>query len=472
MLMSNTPKVSIILVNYNGKKFLPQCLTSLQELNFPKLQREIIMVDNNSKDLSIKYIRENFPEVRIVESKVNLGFAGGCNLGVRESKGKYVVLLNNDTRVDKEWLSALVESIESNPRVAAVNSKLLLYYPFIELSISSDIHLRSEFTPSINFQSVGVVIENLVLSNKALQGLILYKSGFYEKEVGFVNARWTTGQASILVPCDPNQDGVSFTMTIRSEKSNSSLKTAFLIRLGEKVLVNEMMSSHEVKQFTISLTSKEVINNFLYEVQNTGVVVFKQGFGRDRGAVVKGGAQFYELDKLFYQKRAELQAFSGASVIIRKNIYEQLNGFDESFFMYYEDVDLSLRMKRMGWRILFEPKSIAYHIHSGSSGEWSSLFIYHVEKNHLAVLVKHFPLSIIIREFIRYFSIFILSILKMCKWRLKEHWELYDEWREMVGVRYRVINWIISNFLQLTLKRLIFNRRGKKNIFQVYDELY
>lgn len=467
------PLVSVVIPNYNGKKFLSECFSALSKIDFPKDKYEVILVDNNSTDLSVKYTKENFPNVKIVESVTNLGFAGGCNLGVKNSLGKYVALLNNDTHVDVGWLKYLVKTIQSDKKIAVVNSKLFLYYPFVEIIIRSDIHLKSEFIDSINFQSVGILLENVVLGNYYLQRLVRYKSGFYEKEEGIITTRWTTGEGCILIPCDPNAHEQTVTLTVRAEKSNSNLKTQISILCGGVEMVSDKLSSFEVKQYTVRLKTSEVTSSFVYAVQNSGLIVFKSGYGRDRGAVA-GTVQghFYELDSPFYNKRAELNAFSGASALIDKNVFVTLGGFDESFFMYYEDLDLSLRMKRMGWRIVYEPRSLVYHIHSGSSGEWSALFLYNVEKNRLATLVKHFPATVVAREFIWYFFLVFLTMLKVIKWRFKEHWELYDDWREKLGIRLRVILWIFTNFILFINKRIVFTSQGKKTVKQIYDGLY
>lgn len=468
----NIPKVSIILVNYNGKAYLGECFSSIFNLEFPRQKYEVIMVDNDSKDTSVKFVRDNFPQVQILESDKNLGFAGGCNLGVDFAKGEYVVLLNIDTKVEKRWLNFLVGRLEADDKTVAVNSKILLYFPFVELSITSDVYMRSEFTNSVNFQPVGVLVENVLLNYPALQNLVRYRKGFYDKEKGIIPARWTKGEATILIPCDPRIESLNLTMTIRSEKSSSNLKTKIVVKIEDQELISDNLKSYEVKQYSITLKTEDIKRHFLYAVQNSGVAVFKNGYGRDRGAVVKDKTQFYEIDNSFYDNPVEVNAFCGASVIIRKKLYKKVGGFDESYFMYYEDVDLSLRFKRMGYEILYEPKSVVYHIHSASSVEWSPLFVYNVEKNRLATLLKHFPLKVFIIELFWYLVLWGSSVLKVIKWRLREHWELYDEWKEKLECRTSVLGWILMNFLPIFKKRMKLNSQDKKSLGRVYKTLY
>jgi GT2 family glycosyltransferase len=472
-MISIIPRISIIIVNYNGKDFLEECLNSVQKINFPKNDYEIIVVDNNSKDTSVDYIKKNFSKVQVIENEVNLGFAEGCNLGVNSSKGKYIVFLNTDTKVDPSWLTYLVNRIESDKKIAAVNSKMYLYYPFIPLSIDSDIFMRSEFTNSVNFQPVGVLIENVFLKDQRLQHLVRYSKGFYDKEKGLIPVQWTNGSAIILFPLNPKNELTEFTITIRSEKSSSNLKTKVRVKIGETILVEDTLRSYEVKQYNLSLKTTDLNNYFLYAVQNSGVVVFKHGLGRDRGAVVKTDhTNFYELDNIFFKKPCEIISFCGGSTLIKKDIFLKAGGFDESFFMYYEDVDLSLKLKRLGWKIYYEPKSVVHHIHAGVSGEWSTFFTFNSEKNHLAVVLKHFPASVFVKQFFLYIVLWIISILRMFRWRIKEHWELFDEWRDKVECRTNVILWVCSNMVQLIQKRLQINKTQKVSMKEIYQKLY
>lgn len=472
-MISKIPIASVIIVNFNGKYYLEECLYSLLKLDFPKDNYEIIVVDNNSTDTSVAFVKINFPEIKIIESKDNLGFSGGCNLGVSYANGKYIVFLNTDTKVDPKWLTFLVKRIESDKNIAAVNSKIYLYYPFIPLTIHSDVYMRSEFTNSINFQPVGILLENIIMKDGRLQNLVRYSTGFYNKENETIPVRWTKGDATLLLPHDPHNEKMQFTITIRSEKSNSDLKTKVTVKLGDKILIEDNLRSFEIKQYSISLKLSEIKKYFLYAIQNSGVVVFKNGFGRDRGAVVETNhTQFYELDSKFFNKPCEVISFCGGSAILRKDLFIKEGLFDPSFFMYYEDVDLSLKFQRKGLKVFYEPKSIVYHIHAGTSEEWSPLFTFNVEKNRLAVILKHFPIHVFIKEIIVYLIFCAVSIMKMFKWRLKENWELFDEWKEKVEYRMKVVLWVVSNMLQLIKKRLIINKNQSLPIKEIYNKLF
>jgi GT2 family glycosyltransferase len=118
----NGPAVSIIIVNWNGRDFLPACLAALERQTFRDF--ETILVDNGSTDGSQELLREHYPWVRLVELPVNTGFSGGNNAGLQQATGRYVVVLNNDTEAEPGWLAELVRVAEANPRAGQVGCRI------------------------------------------------------------------------------------------------------------------------------------------------------------------------------------------------------------------------------------------------------------------------------------------------------------------------------------------------------------
>jgi len=118
------PLVSIIIVNWNGKHFLDSCLKSIMANTYYQ-NYEIIIVDNNSIDGSVQFIIENYPKIKIIQNSSNVGFGKANNIGVNQSKGEYIVFLNNDTQVMPNWLTPLVALVESNYHIAIVGSKIV-----------------------------------------------------------------------------------------------------------------------------------------------------------------------------------------------------------------------------------------------------------------------------------------------------------------------------------------------------------
>jgi len=119
---SNAPKVTILIPNYNGKKWLTQCLTTVEKSTYPN--KEILVVNNGSTDDSAEFLKKNYPDVRVIEIKRNRGYAGANNFGIKYAKGKYVLFLNNDTQVTQNFLEPLVNKIESDKSIGAVQPQI------------------------------------------------------------------------------------------------------------------------------------------------------------------------------------------------------------------------------------------------------------------------------------------------------------------------------------------------------------
>lgn len=121
----NYPRVSIVTINYNQLQVTCELLSSLRNVTYPDV--EIIIVDNFSEEDPSAIISQNYPEVKLIRSQRNLGFAGGNNLGINASTGKYLLFLNNDTEVDPGFLEPMVSLFEKNPNAGAASSKLIYH---------------------------------------------------------------------------------------------------------------------------------------------------------------------------------------------------------------------------------------------------------------------------------------------------------------------------------------------------------
>ena len=117
------PTVSVVIPNWNGRRFLHTCLQSLFQQEFADL--EVVLVDNGSADDSVTFVQSEFPQVRLLAFPENRGFTGAVNAGIMASRGRYVFVLNNDTELDRGCVGALVAGIESGPDVASVGPKIL-----------------------------------------------------------------------------------------------------------------------------------------------------------------------------------------------------------------------------------------------------------------------------------------------------------------------------------------------------------
>src|SRR5450756_2587238 len=109
--MTDNPLVFVIVVNYNGIKYLKPCLSSLEQQTYPNYK--IIVFDNASTDNSAEFIRQNFPKIKLIQAKRNLGFAEGNNLAIKfalDQEAEYVFLVNNDTDAEKDLIEKLIST--------------------------------------------------------------------------------------------------------------------------------------------------------------------------------------------------------------------------------------------------------------------------------------------------------------------------------------------------------------------------
>lgn len=278
-----SPFCSIIILNYQGEKMIRATLESLSKLSYPKDRFEVIVVDNNSRDKS-KEVIENYKHSLTTNHYSlaslwldrNLGFAGGNNEGIKISKGKYVILLNNDCVVNPSWLTELIKVVEKDEMICAVGSKVYL------------------------------------------------------------------------------------------QQTN--------------------------------------------KIQNAGILMFEDGGGRDIGAVVANHNQDYAEDIGQYNREKETYAACAVAALYRKSALDQIGLLDDTFFMYYEDVELSERARMHGYKIMYAPKAVVHHDHAASSGEFSNFFIYHSELGRLLHMFFWFPQRVFWRMFIRFFGKSLLRI--------------------------------------------------------------
>ena len=118
-------QASIIIINYNGLRFLDELFTSIEAQTLPP--QEILLIDNASTDGSAELAESRCPRARIIRLRSNLGFAAAANAGLRESRNEASALVNTDIRLDRYWLESLVSSMSDDARIAAVAAKVMLY---------------------------------------------------------------------------------------------------------------------------------------------------------------------------------------------------------------------------------------------------------------------------------------------------------------------------------------------------------
>lgn len=170
-------QLSVIIVNYNGLRFLKDCLDSLiDKLN--SISYEIIILDNDSQDNSCSFIKENYPMINLIESKINYGFGKGNNEAVKQAKGKYVLLFNNDTiLLDK--LEPIISLLENDKSMGVVGINML--------------NANQEYIPAAgNFPN----LRNMFQFQKLLDIGIEFKKGKFSKD--YYEVGWLAGSFLFL----------------------------------------------------------------------------------------------------------------------------------------------------------------------------------------------------------------------------------------------------------------------------------
>ncbi len=123
-MVEAAPRVAVIVINYNGKRWLDRCLGSLAKTNYPNYS--VYLVDNASTDGSVNHVRASFPWVKIIQLQKNFGFARGYNLAMKYVEAEYVALLNNDTEIlEPNWLGIMVSVAEKDSLVGAIACKIV-----------------------------------------------------------------------------------------------------------------------------------------------------------------------------------------------------------------------------------------------------------------------------------------------------------------------------------------------------------
>lgn len=170
--------------------------------------------------------------------------------------------------------------------------------------------------------------------------------------------------------------------------------------LKELVLVAE-------KDERIFSVNPKVYLGETHKIQNAGIRIFSNGYAQDIGASPQNKIQDYELDKGQYEQQKEIDASCAVATLYRKSLFQKVGCFDENYFLYYEDVDISLRAKNNGYMIVYNPKAIAYHLHAVSSQENSPFFIFNSERGRLLFLKNNFSIILFLKEYV----VFIVKAL-------------------------------------------------------------
>ena len=375
--MPERPLVGIVVVNFNGGGLTMRCLQRLHELTWPAERTRIVLVDNGSQDGIPDAVRQRWPDVVVIETRRNLGFGGACNRGFDVLPDvDYVALVNNDAVPEPDWLEPLVDALESDPGLGAATPKVLLTGTWVELRVTSDASRVGGDPRDLGVQIGGVLVDGVDRRSE-----VLWREGTWGMErtgnpIGPI-FQWTDGDAVGLVPVPPA--GAQLSVQLSGNGVPRHVEVAASGRC-------ETASAENVIVVDLGRVGpgRSAINN-------VGVLLCADGSASDRG--------YLHLDNGGFDTPIEVAAWSGAAVLLRRRYLDEVGGFDEPLFLYYEDVDLSLRGRASGWRFRYCPSSTVHHEHSATVSRVGDLTRHLSARNRLLVLVKHAPLDVVVRGF-------------------------------------------------------------------------
>jgi GT2 family glycosyltransferase len=256
-------KIAVVILNWNGRTFLEKFL--LRVIEYSKDLAEVIIADNDSKDDSVVYLKTNFPEIRVIQNKINGGFAKGYNDALALVNADYFILLNSDIEVTPGWIEPVIKLMEIDPTIAACQPRLISYYD------------REKF------EYAGAA------------------GGFIDK-YGYPFCR-----------------------------------------------------------------------------------------GRLFQSIEKDVGQYNDVAEIFWA--------TGACLFVKADVYQKLGGLDDRFFAHMEEIDFCWRAKNEGYRIMYCPDSVVYHVGGGTLPKKSSKKTFLNMRNNSVMLYKNLPSDRLFRVF-------------------------------------------------------------------------
>jgi GT2 family glycosyltransferase len=361
--------VRLVVLNWNGADHLERCLDALAALDWPAERLDLVVIDNASTDGSDALV-EQHRRVRLLRNDHNGGFVAN-NLALRDLDGvDYVGLINADSFVEPGWLRAMVAGIEADEGLGAVSARMLFADRFAEVAIESP----TFSPPGPDPRELGVMVSGLRVDGVDRWRDTQVAEGAWgiEHLPDGTTFQWTGAQATVRVPVG---DGRRLPRRVELALAAEAPKTV-TVRSGDAERTVEVGRERAWCEVPVGGEPIDVVNN-------VGSVIIEGGYGADRG--------FLEPDTGQYDSPAEVFAWCGGSVLFRPRYLADVGLFDDRFFLYYEDTDLSWRGRSRGWRYRYVPDARVRHIHAASTGEGSPVFQHYVERNRLLMLVKNAP---------------------------------------------------------------------------------
>lgn len=398
MSVDHTPFVRVVVLTFDGGQMTIDCIESLLRTDWPSARFEIVMVDNGSLDDVTARVRAEYPAVRVLEPLRNLGFAGGCNLGMSATESTTgepiqpydcVALVNNDATVDPGWLAAMVHGLSYGDDIGAVSAKMLFAdrYTGVDIEVS-----QTTVAGRGDDRLIGVCVSAVRVDGVRDDARLQFDEGFHgpvahDPSRGEEFARWSKNSGALRIvetrPDTSVPQVVSFRLSAETRRT-------VVLRSDIDEVTAEVGGGYAENAPEFTWVDVRVGSDVFDVVNNVGSCLFPRGFGGDRG--------FLERDRGQFEQAVEVFAWCGGAVLLRHEYLDRVGMFDENLFLYYEDTDLSWRGRLQGWRYIYVPTALVRHRHAQSSGLHSDVFRFHTERNRLLVLAKNAPLWLAVRS--------------------------------------------------------------------------
>jgi GT2 family glycosyltransferase len=374
--------VRAVVLNYNGGDLTVECLRRLCATEWPAGRLEVVLVDNASSDDVVARTRDELPDVRIITSDRNLGFAGGCNLALRDLDGvDFVALVNSDVLVEPGWLAPLARALRSNSTLGAACPKMVFAPHFREVELRCGTHRRGRF----DNRRLGVRLSGTRVTGSDVWRDTQLADGFWGAEQGPTpesNFQWTSARAVLRIPVAEQDPADECQLRLAADEV-----TAVSVRSGRQPAEIEVGTSPAWHTVPLHGRPFDVVNN-------VGTVLTGDGYGADRGYLQRDHGQFENPEYVF--------AWCGGAVLLTTGYLRDVGLFDEQLFLYYEDLELAWRGRARGWRYRYVPDAVVRHVHSASTVEGSALFDYYNERNRLLILTRHADSGMVVKALARY----------------------------------------------------------------------
>lgn len=365
------PLIGVVVVNYHREVLTLSCLEYLAAVDWPQDRLEVLVIDNGSSP--------GFEEAvsrgglgRVIASGWNLGFGGACNVGFDAlSHCDHVLLLNNDAFPEQNFLAPLVETIERTG-AGAVTPKVLLQGSWLPVSISTPAVRPGRGEPRV----LGLQLSGARVDGREVMAESQLSSGFWgwEHDAVTVGGRfvWTGPKATLQLPA-PERNGP---VEVELRLSNGLAPTTAEVDMAGEVTALGVNIQPQWKSIGKIAERASLINNTGTELRPDGSIV-------DRGYLEPDDGRFDDPEEVF--------GWSGAAVLLSRPYLDDVGCFDDRYFLYYEDSELSWRGRLRGWRYHYVPASVVRHEHSATVGESSSLAQHLLARNRLVTLARHAP---------------------------------------------------------------------------------